>query len=175
MNRRQFFMQNIPDYDLDKLDMDEKIEEVGRTTLDASLIELADTFEQDLPYRWLQQPDGSFKWVFHHHYIDKLMEYFMEGTMARMNKKERLLTEWLDVFEDSYSTSALITDNKGDVIGATNPADNFGRSFIVDSNYRAQPIEAQPPYGNMPNADLLQELDKTIMTIVDGTYVDTEF
>ena len=168
-----FFMTGEPEFiDTDYSNIPVAVKAFGETTLDASALELK--FDYGLDKLWrINTSGGSIRYEFRHGFIDRLMEYLWTQDMKFMTHSEQMATSTFVEFEDTFSSSALVSDANYLAIGATNEL--AGKSFVVKQGPIVTNIPAQGPFGTIVNAEVWEALDKTIMSIFNGTYVPVHF
>ena len=167
MNPFDFFTKG-DHLDTTQSSREEKIEEFGKTTLDAALVELREDFFPSIPYRFRGCSDVSCI-QFNHSFIENLMIYFETDSLLNMPRGQRDFLANFIMYEDHYSTSALTTDNGGNVIGATS------HQKVVAKDYTATSIDAQPPRDDMKHPEIFKALDTVLMNIMEGRYVPIYF
>ena len=165
MNANNFFGTSGPIKDLDQNTWQDQIKMVGKTTLDASLIELKNDFVLTRIYRVL--PSGKI--VFNHEFVDKFFVWMWTDSVVAMSQDERAFLDRFIKYEDYKSNSALTTDLGGAAIGASTSG------FVVDANYNKTTIMAQGPDQTEVFKKIYEEFDKVLISIYDGTYVPHTF
>lgn len=165
MDANKFFGKLGHIKDLDQNDWKDQIKMVGKTTLDASMVELKHTFVATRIYKIL--PNGTIR--FNHEFVNKFFVWMWTDSVSAMGPDERKFLDRFIKYEDYKSNSALTTDLNGTAIGAST------NGFVVGPTYAQSTTMAQGPDQTEQFKKVYEEFDKVLISIYNGTYVPYTF
>ncbi len=154
------------------------IDELGRATLDAAVIEFRDTANVSEPYVSVPLLDGPC-YVWDPLFIDDILLAMATDKLDQFSEDELEVWRYFINFQNYHSTSAKTTDCNGLAVGCTIP-NEFNESFVVcatldpmdGENGRPRQL-CQPPGYEVEGENIWKSLDNAMIALYNCEPIDT--